>query len=222
MADSRGRTRKRCLPRPYDAHNPANWTAPLLCEKLQNMGIWTPSSMSKTLLKQLYLENVKHANNPDNVIVNQDRPDVTVGTNDGVTDNVTNGIPAADGRPAISDAVDISTTARNRFDDERNRSDSALKPHFFRTRRHHRNKPNHRHHWRLHRFRRFQAQAVSDSALQPLFLLTRRNRHLHVPKHRRQGALVVPIWRRPCLSFHQRNKTVYNGPFCSSTKRFKV
>ncbi|XP_021356783.1 uncharacterized protein LOC110452522 isoform X1 [Mizuhopecten yessoensis] len=50
---SRSRTRRTTL----DLENPSNWTVNQLREKLQGLGIWTPTTLSRTFLIQMYREN---------------------------------------------------------------------------------------------------------------------------------------------------------------------
>ncbi|XP_069130113.1 uncharacterized protein [Argopecten irradians] len=65
MADRRTNKRRRTeTSTPYDMENPNNWTVDILRKKLEEMGIWTPSSMSKANLKVLFIENSKQRRTP--------------------------------------------------------------------------------------------------------------------------------------------------------------
>ena len=44
---------------PYDPENPSNWTVKQLKEKLAAINITVSSNLSKTTLRQLYLDNIK-------------------------------------------------------------------------------------------------------------------------------------------------------------------
>ena len=71
MAGRPSRSRSRRAAAPYDLNNPENWTANQFRKNLEDIGIWTPSNMSKTVLKNMYTENVNRRNAP---AINGDAP----------------------------------------------------------------------------------------------------------------------------------------------------